>query len=87
MAKSKKALYLLEGLAKIKEVQGWTYEDIRQKLNTHLPENAQIPDSASGRNQIERWLKHERHGWVEPRADIILAIDALVELNDYLLRK
>lgn len=83
----KKVLALLQGLAKIKNVTGWTFEEVIAKLNDHLSEDRKLPINQTGVTQVERWLKPDRRGWVEPRAAIILAVQVVVEKYEYILKK
>lgn len=69
----------LRQLATLKIARGWTYEDIRTRLNEYL--TTRKIESRNGRSQIERWLHTTRKGWVQPRGDVMLAIQQLLQNN------
>lgn len=74
--KPPKVVALLQELATLKRLKGWTAEDLRLKLNAHL--SKKILDSRTGRSQIHRWLDTEGAGWVEPRGEVVLAVGEIL---------
>jgi hypothetical protein len=76
MKKSPKVVALLNQLATLRLSKGWTIEDLRTEINAHLAKP--IPGSKNGRAQLDRWIHTVRRGWVEPRGEIVLAIQEVV---------
>lgn len=79
MKKTPKVVALLEQLATIKTLKSWSVSDTRSKINEHLADP--IPDTRTGNEQVRRWLHIFSKGWVEPRGEVILAIQQVVKHN------
>lgn len=77
LQKAPKTVALLDELATLRMRRGWTYDDLRIKLNRFLAK--EIPETEAGRMQLLRWLGTYKNTWCEPRAEIILAVQSLLE--------
>lgn len=77
MKKPSKTVALLQQLASIRLSKAWTVDDLRLQLNQHLETG--IPNSKSGRAQVDRWIHTARKGWVEPRSEVILSVQKVLE--------
>lgn len=72
----------LKTILALKEVMaanGMVHEDVRVEMNKHLPESRQIKPNHSGAVQLSRWLNPTGNNWSEPKSEIILAFQKVVE--------
>jgi hypothetical protein len=56
-----------------------TQDDFRLMLNAYLTPSRRIKDDHSGVVQISRWLNIGSKNWSEPRSEIILAMQKVLE--------
>jgi hypothetical protein len=77
MSECPKVIDLLNRVVKLKTIQGWSYESLRDKLNEHLPPKRKLR-LYSGRQQVKRWLSFHCKSWVEPKGEIVLAFQEVL---------
>jgi hypothetical protein len=78
-AKAPKTVAIIRELARIKTVAGWTYNDLRDQINEHLSDSETIDLNRTGEKQLSRWMHPDAKAWVEPRGEIVLAMQAVVD--------
>jgi hypothetical protein len=66
-------------LKKVMAEHGMKQEDVRVEMNKHLPVSRQVKPNHSGAVQLSRWLNPTGNDWSEPKAEIILAFQKVVE--------
>lgn len=60
---------------------GMNQETLRKEMNKFLPRVRQIEPTHSGIVQISRWLDPTGGAWSEPKSEIILAFQKVIDLK------
>lgn len=56
-----------------------TNNDLRVELNRYLPKCRQIKDDHAGITKLNRWLNPTGMSWCEPKGEIVLALQKVLE--------
>ena len=70
-------LAIILELNKLRIDNGVTQEKLAERLNVYLPDKKKITGH-TGQVKINRWLNPTSEHWAEPRAEIILAMEKVI---------